>query len=107
MKKEYLDIKVTKINKRWHARLFNINTGFIYDEMACECIEGIGWICTEMLRWHDKCGGMSPMAQAARRRKSIKLNDRIREDVQILFTGKVWYLGNNINRTAAMDNVGS
>lgn len=42
------EIKVTKINKRFHARL--IVNGAIHDEMACSLKRDIGHICREMLR---------------------------------------------------------
>lgn len=61
------EIKVTKIGARWHARMFA--DGVVRDEMSCEISEDIGWICREMLRWHDKCGGVSAFASAARERQ--------------------------------------
>lgn len=61
------EIKVTKIGKRWHARM--IVAGEIRDEMACALRIDIGWICREMLRWHDKVGGSSLFAAAARQRQ--------------------------------------
>jgi hypothetical protein len=67
--KEYLSVKVTKIGKRWHARLL-IN-GRVQDESACSLQCDIGWICRNMLRMHDKCGGTSRLACAARTRKSL------------------------------------
>ena len=78
-KLEWLDpeIKVTKINKRWHARL--ILKGKVINEMACEYSEDIGWICREMLRQYDKLGGMSIFALKARNRQKTQNK------------GKVWY----------------
>jgi hypothetical protein len=48
--------KITKINNKFHARLFD-DTGKLIDEMACELKADIGIICREMLRWYDKGGG--------------------------------------------------
>lgn len=78
---EYLDIKVTKIKNKWHARLLdNRKDGKPIDEMACEEKEDIGYICYQLLRWHDKCGGVSPMASDARHRQKYKNP-----------TGKIWW----------------
>ncbi len=74
-----LDIKVTRIKPRWHARLY-VNNIF-FDEMACDKIIDIGYICRTMLRWYDKGGGCSAFAYAARHR--IKRGP----------SGKIWYLG--------------
>lgn len=60
-------IKVTKIKRRWHARLLCGQK--VADEMACAAQRDIGWICREMLRWFDKCGGTSRFAAAARQRQ--------------------------------------
>jgi len=73
------EIKVTRINNRWHARL--IVDGKIYDEMACANRVDIGWICREMLRWLDKMGGGGEFASAARHRQHTGAQ------------GRVWYLG--------------
>ena len=67
MKKE-LEIKVTKINRRWHCRL--IDNEKVIDEMACALSIDIGWCCREMLRWYDKMGGTSKFASAARHRQT-------------------------------------
>jgi hypothetical protein len=72
-----MDIKVTKIGKRWHARLIDGNT--ILDEMACSLKEDIGWICREMLRWQDKMGNSNGWTSSARRRQTPKS------------AGKVWF----------------
>jgi hypothetical protein len=59
-------IKVTKIKNRWHARLwYNNKPG---SEMACDTKLDIGWICRELMRWWDKCGGSSYHAHKARER---------------------------------------
>lgn len=73
-------IKVTRIGKRWHARLFHPD-GRIIDEMACVLRDDIGWICREMLRWYDKAGWLplSRHAMSARRRHNTPRN------------GQVWY----------------
>lgn len=62
-----VEVKVTKIGKRWHARL--VRTGHILDEMACSNKRDIGYICREMLRWFSKLGGVSKLAESARRRQ--------------------------------------
>lgn len=66
---EYLDIAVTRIGTKWHCRLTNILTGSVLDEVACELKEDVGYCCYILLRWHDKCGGSSPMAMATRKRQ--------------------------------------
>ena len=71
------DIKVTKINKRFPARL--IINGAIHDEMACSSKRDIGYICREMLRWYDKSGG-SKWSSSSRKNRGI--------DTPI---NKIWY----------------
>ena len=61
-----IDIKVTRIGKFWHARLF-LN-GKLYDEMACSNRMDLGKICRIMLRWLDKTGGGNKWTASARRR---------------------------------------
>jgi len=73
------EIKVTKINRRWHARL--IHQGVVKDELACECTEDIGLICKEMLRWFDKMGNISLYADKSRHRAYTFRP----------FKGKIWY----------------
>lgn len=70
-----LEIKVTKISDRWHARM--VSGDDLLDEMACELRSDIGWICREMLRWHQKLGGCSGFADAARARQTTGANGRI------------------------------
>ena len=77
--KETLSIKTTRINDRWHARLYKKEK--IVDEMACNDRRDIGYICKEMLRWYDKMGGVSDMATSSRRRNKSRH-----------IYGKVWYL---------------
>jgi hypothetical protein len=55
----------------------------IYDEMACTQRIDIGYICRTMLRWFDKCGGMSKFAERARHRLNTK--------PPFGFQGKVFY----------------
>ena len=62
-----MEIKVTKIDKRWHARL--LEDGKILDEMACLAKQDIGWICREMLRWQDKMGNTNAWTSSARKRQ--------------------------------------
>lgn len=86
------DIKVTRINNRYHARLF-VN-GIFSDEMACELRSDIGWICREMMRWCDKLGAGNNHTDSARRRHNKDSAPR----------GKVLYYGeiqNNIEKHKA------
>lgn len=75
-----LQIKVTKIKNRYHARLIDFD-GSIFDEMACSYKLDIGWICREMLRWYSKLGGVSDFAESARDRQCYTPCP----------VGKVWY----------------
>ena len=72
-----IDVKVTRIGPRWHARLLDNNQ--VVDEMACASQSDIGWICREMLRWQDKLGSESPFVAAARQRHVTSP------------TGRIWY----------------
>ena len=74
-----LDIKVTKIKNRWHARLLVNNV--VRDETACEKKVDVGWMCRELLRWFDKLGGVSKFAQASRRRQNRSGGP----------AGRIWY----------------
>ena len=71
------EIKVTRINNRWHARL--IQDGTVLDEMACSHQADIGRISREMLTWYDKVGGSSEYASKVRSRYSDP------------YVGKIWY----------------
>jgi len=62
------EIKVTKINCWYHARLF-VN-GKLYDESACELRQDIGFICRDLLRWFDKMGG-NKHSHASRHRQKV------------------------------------
>lgn len=75
-----LQIKVTRIKNKWHARLLKptANGGLeVIDEMACDDRIGIGYICRTMLRWYDKCGGMSRFASEARKRLTTGPGTRV------------------------------
>lgn len=74
-----LQVKVTKIGARWHARLMDGET--LRDEMACEHRIDIGYICREMMRWQDKGGG-DQFTHAARRRHNERTGGPL---------GRVWY----------------
>ena len=65
-KEDVCTTKVTKINNRWHCRLF-LN-GKLHDEMSSDDRRDIGFMCREMLRWVDKMGYNCPMADASRHR---------------------------------------
>lgn len=47
-----LDIKVTRIDGRYHARL-RLNEKTL-SEWACRERQDIGYICYELMRWFDK-----------------------------------------------------
>lgn len=82
MDPENLKLKVTRINNRYHARLYDGDV--VLDEMACEEKCDIGWICREMLRWYDK--GLFPvskMASAARERHINPPKSRVWYKVQL------------------------
>ncbi len=75
---DVLNVKVTKIGRRYHARLYV--DGKVRDEMACLLKQDIGYCCKQLLRWYDKMGGNDAMASASRmRQKGSKP------------VGKVWY----------------
>lgn len=65
-KSNELEVKVTRIKNRWHARL--IQDDKLLDEMACQCRQDIGYICRQMMRWFNKTGGVSQYAKKARDR---------------------------------------
>lgn len=71
-------IKVTKINGRFHIRLFQPDQT-LHSECACALKEDISFCCKYLLRWYDKLGGDSKMADAARMRNKNHTT-----------TGKVW-----------------
>lgn len=77
------EIKVTKINSRWHARL--TYKGEVWDEMACANRVDIGYICRTMMRWFDKNGGCSKVASDSRRRLNQKETNHQGP------VGEVWY----------------
>ncbi len=85
------EIRVTRINNRWHARLFYNDV--CIDEMACENKLDIGWVCREMLRWYAK--GLYPLsefAEAARRRQTSRP------------FRKIWYKGQLENQRIRKEN---
>ena len=59
--------KVTRINGRFHVRLYNANME-VLDEMACDLKCDIGYVCYELMRWYCKLGGNSSYAKATRHR---------------------------------------
>ncbi len=76
-----LKLKITRINNRFHARLYLDSD--VIDEMACQDKIDIAWICREMLRWLDKCGSGSKMAAAARARHNSTPKGRVWYKVQL------------------------
>jgi len=71
---EELTTKVTKINDKYHVRLFK--NGKVIDEMVCKFKHEIGICCKNMLRWYNKLGGTSKMAEASRNRNFCKKSVR-------------------------------
>jgi hypothetical protein len=69
-----MEIKVTNINKQYHARLYS-DDGKVLDEMACKVKSSIGWICREMLRWQDKLGNVSAWTSSARNKQENPPSD--------------------------------
>ncbi len=69
------EIKVTRINNNYHARLF-VND-VLYDEMACNNQMDIGYICREMLRWADKMGICNEHTASARTRQTQAINGTV------------------------------
>ena len=74
-----LDIQVTKIGNRWHARL--VKGDIVLDKMACSERVDISWICREIMRWADKGFDQDQFTAASRERHN--------EDGQPV--GKIWY----------------
>jgi hypothetical protein len=78
------EIKVTKINDRWHARL--TVEGKVYGEMACSARVDVGYICRQLMRWHDKCGWEGIVAHHSRNRLNMKETNHRGP------MGTVWYI---------------
>lgn len=62
-----LSLSVKFIKNKYSAILY-VN-GKVYDRLACENKQDIGYICHELLRWYDKLGGISDWAKSARTRQ--------------------------------------
>jgi len=75
---EELTTKVTPINGRYHCRLLKGDK--VLGEMACVLKQDIGFCMSYLLRWHDKLGGGSKMADKSRHRGK---NGTAK--------GKIWY----------------
>lgn len=80
---EELWTKVTRIGNRWHVRLYQNDE--VRDEMACANRIDIKYCCRWMLRWHDKLGGMSQMADRSRHRNKPLGNNSLDP------LGRIWY----------------
>lgn len=78
------EIKVTRIGPRWHARL--LYKGKVHSEMACANRLDISYICRELARWFDKCGGDCKAADATRTRMRKETN-------KTGPIGKIWHSG--------------
>ena len=75
--------KVTRINNRWHCRLFVGDK--LIDEMACEYRTDVGYCCRTMMRWYDKACGGNEHSRAVRDRMWNK------EKYPNGPEGRVWY----------------
>jgi hypothetical protein len=73
------EIKTTRINDRWHCRLYCGNR--VIDEMACDSSIDIGWVCRELLRWFNKIGDTTDYSHSA----------RVRQNSARPPIGKIWY----------------
>ena len=80
VKTERLTTKITKINGKYHCRLYD--KGKVFEELACALKKDIPFCITYMLRWYDKLGGTSTLAKASRNRNALKPQ---------IVTGKIWY----------------
>jgi hypothetical protein len=88
--KEYLKTKVTRINGNFHCRLIDARTDKVLSEVACQLKQDIGYCIRYLMRWHDKCGGTSRMADRSRHRiweKTHAAGEKIKGEP----AGKVWY----------------
>ncbi len=66
---EYLSISVKKRRYDWHIRVIDTQSGKpCHPEGACrvKMEQHIAPAIAEILRWHDKMGGTSPMASESR-----------------------------------------
>ena len=71
---EPLSIKVTRIGKKWHCRLFKL--GKLFHESSCEQRSDIKHCCRDMLRWYDKMGNSPYSRWADWSRHNYNLNYR-------------------------------
>ncbi|AAQ17778.1 hypothetical protein Aeh1ORF116c [Aeromonas phage Aeh1] len=79
------ETKLTRINNKYHCRLY-VNDK-LYDEMACEFRLDVGLCFRIMMRWLDKTSGDNAHTTAVRRRMWDK------EKYQHTSVGKLWYIG--------------
>ena len=80
------DIKVTRIGKRWHCRLF-IDGKLFFLEAAVDRRDCIGYACVQLLRTADKLG------LSSRRTSASRLNYLGRRPYPKM-TGKVTFINN-------------
>lgn len=59
-----MNIKVTKLNNKYHARLYRDD--ILISEYACNSKLDIGYMCREMLTWQDKLGNGNAWTMSAR-----------------------------------------
>lgn len=81
------EIKVTKINNKYHIRLFV--DGSVHEEQACQLKSDIGVVARSMLRWFDKGGGCSMQAHNTRKRMNAKFGADPASN-KLTPVGKVW-----------------
>ncbi len=81
MDKEYLDVKVTAYAEGWGIRIMDKR----YDRPCHpggECLvknkHEVSPAIAEILRWHDKCGGLSRMASSSRDRQKYRPPTHVR-----------------------------
>ena len=58
------EVKVTRINNRYHCRVFT--DGILNQEGVANSRKEISYVCRDLLRWEDKCGNISDFATSAR-----------------------------------------
>ncbi len=81
---ENLRTKTTFINKKFYVRL--LENDLVINEMACRLKIDVGYCCKFMLRWYDKLGGSSKLANASRHRFTKGIHK-----YSAVPYGKIWY----------------
>lgn len=65
---ENLETKVTFLGKVWGIRLLRVDTQEVIVETSVDQKDKIGPAIASLLRWQNKLGSPSPMAEASRER---------------------------------------